>query len=116
MIKTNFLMEDNYITMVRGDTLSFGVEIEKQDGTPLDIDSAFFTCKKSYTGEAFEFQKSMNSGISKESAGKYIVRVAPEDTASMESGKYFYDFQISSDSDVFTIMRGTLEIEQDFTN
>lgn len=115
MIKTNFMMEDKYITMVKGDTLSFGVEIENQDGTSLDIDSAFFTCKKNYLDEYSAFQKSLNNGIVKESAGKYIVRVSPDDTKNLEAGKYFYDFQIGKNGDVFTIMRGVLELEYDIT-
>ena len=114
-MKTNFMMVDQYITMVRGDTLSFGVEIEDQEGNPLDIDSAYFTCKKSYQDEVGVFQKALNSGITRVSAGKYRVRIAPNDTKTIEAGKYFYDFQIGKNDDVFTIMRGVLEIEHDVT-
>lgn len=116
MMRTNFMMVDQYITMVRGDTLSFGVEIEDQFGKPLDIDDAYFTCKKSYQDEVGVFQKSMDSGITRASAGKYRVRIAPDDTEDIEVGKYFYDFQIRKNGDVFTIMRGVLDVEYNVTN
>jgi hypothetical protein len=43
------------------------------------------------------------------------VRVAPEDTAGIESGKYFYDLEIGLNSDAFTLLKGVLEIERDVT-
>ena len=39
-------MQDKYITMVKGDTLSFGVEIEDESGSPVDITDAEFIAKK----------------------------------------------------------------------
>ena len=115
-MRTNFSMEDKIITMVRGDTLSFGVELVDREGNPLDVETAFFTCKKNYTDEGNVFKKSIGSGITRMDAGQYTVRVAPEDTASIEAGKYFYDFQVGLNSDVFTIMKGVLNIEHDITN
>lgn len=115
MTRSNFKMENKNITMTRGDTLSFGVEILDQEETPLDIETAFFTCKKNPTDEINVFKKSIGAGITRMDAGQYTVRVAPEDTASIEAGKYFYDLQVGLNSDVFTIMKGVLEIEQDVT-
>lgn len=114
-MRNNFRMEDEYITMVRGDTLSFGVEIKDQDDSGVDIDTAFFTCKQNYTDTVNAFQKRLNSGITNRGDGNYVVRVAPEDTASLEPGKYFYDLQIGVNSDIFTIMKGVLELEHDVT-
>ena len=42
-------------------------------------------------------------------------KFAPSDTASAKPGKYFYDFEIGCNGDVFTVMRGVLEIMQDVT-
>lgn len=115
--RTNFKMEDKYITMTRGDTLSFGLEFYDEDGNAFtdDLESAFFTCKKNYTDGENLFQKSLGNGITKVSDGQYAVRVAPEDTVGIESGKYFYDLQIGVNSDVFTLLKGVLEIERDVT-
>ena len=115
MTRSNFKMENKNITMTKGDTLSFVVEISDQEKEPLDVETAFFTCKKNFTDEVNVFKKSIGSGITRMDAGQYTVRVAPEDTESIEAGKYFYDLQVGLNSDVFTIMKGIIEIEQDVT-
>lgn len=113
MMRTNFTMEDGkYIRMVKGDTLSFGIEIERLD---KDLDSAYFSCKKNYVDGTYAFQKTLNNGITKLETGQYVVRVAPEDTKDIEAGKYFFDMQIGVNSDIFTILKGIIEIEQEIT-
>ena len=104
--------DDRYITMTRGDTMSFGIEIE---GLDQDLETAFLTCKKNHD-EAPAFQKSLEDGITKQETGKYVVRVAPEDTENLEPGKYYYDLEIGVNGDRFTILKGVLEIERDVTN
>lgn len=111
-MRSNFKMEDKYIKMVRGDTLSFGLEIE---GLDKDLETAHFTCKLHPADRYNIFQKSLDDGITKIDDGQYIVRVAPADTKDIEAGKYFYDLQIGANGDVFTILKGILEIEQDVT-
>ncbi len=120
MTRTNFKMEDEYIKMVRGDTLAFGIEIlidENDEAVPFadELDSIYFTCKQNYTDQINAFQKSLDNGITKIDDGQYVVRVAPSDTKSMEAGKYFYDLQISVNGDVFTVLKGILELEHDVT-
>ena len=104
-------MQDKYITMVKGDTLAFGVELQDQYGDPIDIDDAVFVCRKTYNDLTAVFEVSLGNGISKVSDGIYSVRVAPEDTADNEAGRYYYQFKIMKNNDVFTIMRGILELE-----
>lgn len=104
-------MTDSNIKMVRGDTLAFGVEFE---GLNKDLETAFFTCRKSYEGDIV-FQKSLTDGISKVSGGQYRVRIAPNDTKSINAGRYYYDFQIGVNSDIFTLLKGVLDIEHDVT-
>lgn len=105
-------MADQNITMVRGDTLSFGMVLEQLD---QDLDTAFFTVKESYSNDDYVVQKSLNNGITKLETGKYCVRVAPEDTAKLEVKKYFYDLQVGVNGDVFTIIKGVLELEYEAT-
>ena len=104
-------MADTYITMVRGDTLSFGFELQDQYGNPIDIDGAVFVAKKNYNDVSAVFEKTLGSGIEKLADGVYTVRVAPEDTADNEAGRYYYGFRVIIDDDVFTLMRGVLELE-----
>lgn len=105
-------MKDTNLTMVKGDTLAFVVEIE---GLTEDLDSAYFSCKSDPNDENYIFQKSLSDGITKVETGKYRVRVAPDDTKTVALGSYYYDLQIGLDSDIFTIMRGKLKIEYEVT-
>lgn len=103
---------DYNMSMIRGDTLSFGIEI---DGLDQDLESAFFSCKQNYDDDGYVFQKSLADGITKVETGKYIVRVAPTDTKDIQSGKYYYDLEIGVNSDIFTILKGILTVEPDVT-
>lgn len=114
-MRANFKMENQNITMVKGDTLSFGVMCKNQDGAPIEFDTAFFTCKKNGSDTGNIFRKSLNNGITFNDKGAYIVRVAPEDTQNVEIGRYFYDMEVGVGDDVFTILKGILEIEQDIS-
>lgn len=112
MARANFTMQDENITLVRGDTLSFGIVLY---GDVQTLDSAFFTVKKDYNDTSNVFQKSIGSGISESLDGEYVVRVAPEDTIDLELGRYYYDVQVVSGQDNFTILRGILDLVYDVT-
>lgn len=99
------------ISMVRGDTLAFGMEFE---GLDQDLSSAYFTCRNGWEGEIV-FQKSLGSGITKVETGVYRVRVAPSDTAEVTPAHYVYDLEIGANGDKFTILKGILDIEPDAT-
>ena len=120
-MRATFRMEDQNISMIRGDTLSFGFELYEKTGAgelviySEDLDTAFLSCKKNYIDEIYVFQKSLGDGITKKETGKYVVRVAPEDTEDIEAGKYYYDLEIGVNNDKYTILKGVLEIEQDVT-
>lgn len=102
--------------MVRGDTFIFSVEIE---GLTENLTSAYFSCKKNYDDENYIFQKSIGNGITKlkntETGMIYEVELAPEDTADVQSGNYFYDFQIEVDGNIFTPLNAILKIDKDVT-
>lgn len=104
-------MADKYITMVKGDTLSFGVVLEDDTGSPVNITGAVFVARKSYSATTSVFEKTLGNGITKVEDGIYSVRVAPEDTADNDAGRYYYQFKVMKNSDVYTIMRGIIELE-----
>ena len=114
MMRTNFKMEDENITMVRGDTLAFNAEVVDENGDAITVDSAYFTCKKKASGAETVFQKALGAGIS-QTDELLTVRVAPQDTKEVDAGRYFYDFQVGVGSDIYTVLRGVLTIEQDVT-
>ena len=104
--------------VIKGDTLAFGVELEFTEN-PQDLEQAYFTVKTNSDDLAI-FQKRLGNGIEK--AGEfgnkifYRVRVDPRDTVKLREGIYFYDLEISVNSDVFTILKGLLIIENDISN
>lgn len=118
-MRTNFTMvnlniENQNITMTKGDTLSFGVECSDQHDNMIEFDTAFFTCKKNLTDETYLFQKSLGDGISLVDS-HYVVRVAPEDTENAVPGRYYYDMQVGVGDDIYTIIKGALDIDFDVT-
>lgn len=113
-MRTNFQFENQNIKMVKGDTLAFNVEVFDEAGNPITVDSAYMTCKNIPTNDEYIFQKSLGHGITQED-GLMVVRVAPNDTKEVDAGEYFYDFQIGVEQDVYTIMIGTLSLEQNVT-
>lgn len=100
------------IKITKGDSFSFIFEIEDLS---KDLDSAFFTCKKNEDDESKLFQKSLTNGISKLEDGKYLVRVAPNDTAFIEQGQYPYDLEVGIDEEIYTIIKGNLMLDFDVT-
>lgn len=103
---------NSVIKSVRGDTMAFAIEIEDLD---QDLDSAYFSCKRNYTDEDYVFQKSIGDGIEKVETGKYRIRVAPEDTATVDPRSYYFDLEIGVNGDIYTLMRGILELLPDVT-
>ena len=97
--------------MVKGDTFAFGFEIEGVN----DLENAFFSCKANRNDDTYAFQKALGDGIYKVADGKYGVRVAPDDTANIEAGLYYYDLQIQVNLDIFTVFIGQLEIVEGIT-
>lgn len=116
-MRTNFTMSDKYIRMTRGDTLSFNFQVYDTHGDPFSeyLHTAYFTVRSNRSDGRQVFQKSLWNGISTVGNGLYVVRVAPEDTKDVKPGKYFYDLQIELHGDVYTVMKGVLEIEPDVT-
>ena len=99
------------IKMVKGDTESFGFELEGVE----NLDAAYFSCKRNSQDENYLFQKSLNNGITKRAEKQYVVRITPDNTALLEPGQYWYDLEISKNGDIFTIFRGVLDLLPEIT-
>lgn len=106
------------LSMIKGDTFSFTIEIyDLQE----NLSEAYFSCKKNKSDETYIFQKSIGDGIELEQTTEdyisYRVTVAPTDTNTIESGKYYYDLQLTTaDGDVFTPLNAVLTIIEDVTD
>ena len=99
------------IKMVKGDTQSFGFELEGVE----NLDAAFFSCKRNSQDENYLFQRSLNNGITKRAENQYVVRITPDNTALLEPGQYWYDLEIIKNGDIFTIFRGVLDLLPEIT-
>ena len=106
-------MEKVKWTMVRGDTLSFGVVVENATGEL--VDNMAFSCKTDTGAVDYVFKKTIGNGITETETGKFRVRVAPEDTENLEAGTYAIDLQIGVGSDKATPILGTLKVIEDVT-
>ena len=82
----------------RGDTFAFKTPIKFADGSPVtygDIDTLFVTCKARPTNTSpILFQKSIDD-INIDEEGYCHVVFKPEDTETLEYGKYFFDIEVT---------------------
>lgn len=104
--------------VIKGDTLAFGVEIAFDDTPPKDLDAVHFSVKQN-PDDGYLFSKYLGAGVQKykQIYNKlyYRVRVDPRDTENLEAGFYYYDLEIRSNGDVFTILKGLFIVENDIT-
>lgn len=104
---------DANLSVFKGDTLSFAVEIEGLDNQELE--RAYFTVKENKDDAEPLIQGTLGAEIWKIDATHYGVRIPPSSTVVLEPGRYFYDMQISLNGDTFTILAGKLIVKKDIT-
>ena len=105
------------IDMVRGDTLAFNFIVKGLDGAEPTIS---FTCRYHYDGELL-FNCVSGYGIeqvdydAEQDAATFAVWVDPNKTKYLDLARYYYDLELSVNSDVITLMRGRLTLLYDVT-
>lgn len=108
------------LSMVRGDTMSFGFQVQGLEGQRPD--KLFFTCKEAVESEEAVFMVSDENTIdfvsydAETDTLTYRVRIPPDKTAAVELGRYFYDLKFLLNRDVITLMIGRLSIEFEVYN
>ena len=100
------------IKMVKGDSLSFTIEIEELE---VDLDDAFFTVKNNEYDDVAQVKKSLNNGICKVDTNKYLVMLTPRDTKYLDTKSYYYDLEITVGDSVYTVIKGLFTLVQDIT-
>lgn len=106
----------------RGDTTYFRVTIEDADG-PIDLTGKVlrFTAKRGITHSDVQatIRKSTGSGIElvDGETGVAEITIDPADTATLPAGstRLLFDVQLTSGSEVFTVVSGQLFVEPDVT-
>ena len=108
------------IAMIKGDTMSFGFQMQGLDGSAPS--SIIFSCKEDPEDDDAVFSSSLDDGgiwldseDSETDLLEYGVRIAPSKTENLNTGRYYYDLQIVVNDDVYTLMKGRLQIEYDVT-
>lgn len=93
-------MKSQDIEIVRGTTNTFGITVKDDNGNDFTLKSGqvlVFALKKRPKDEETVLVKKVTNRIE----GVYYLEIAPEDTADLESGKYFYDVGMQQGADVF---------------
>lgn len=94
-----FKIENNKMSITRGDDAMFTVTLENHDGTPYSMeqgDILTFTVKTSTTTPKILLQKTSDDGDFK---------ITHSDTSSMQYGDYRYDVQFTNSSgDIDTVV------------
>lgn len=107
---------DENMTMVAGDSLIFGIEIENIED---EVTSASFAAKGDLDEEELTFEKTLGDGIEyagqSEGAAVYNISLDPEDTEDLE-GQYYYQLKLGIGQEVYTVLKGILKIERSVGN
>lgn len=101
-----YVDDDNVIELTRGDTARFDVTIVNSIPGSPDIpyivqpdDVLEFSLKKTANDEEYLIHKKIS--------GSVTFHILPEDTKSLEYGKYVYDVQLTTKGDVYTVITPT---------
>lgn len=97
-----YSIQDNRITLVRGDTLQAIVNI-LYEGEPYELregDSLRFAMKKTYSSRNVIINKTIPNDTLQ-------LILEPEDTAGLKDGTYVYDVELTfANGDIDTFIRG----------
>lgn len=103
------------ISMVRGDTMSFGFQLKGLEGQrPEEV---IFCCKESLEDTDCLFMVSLADTIDfvdydeASDTLTYTVRIPPYKTNNIPLGRYFYDLEVHVNGDVITLMIGRISVE-----
>ena len=93
-------MKHQDIEIVRGTTNTFGITLTDAEGKFFTLESGqvlVFALKK----RPKDVERVLVKKVTNRVEGVYYLEITPEDTADLETGKYFYDVGMQQGSDVF---------------
>lgn len=103
------------IKLTRGDSYGFNFLIEDTEDQAVELDACFFSVKENPDDDDYIFQKDLSRGIQRLSDGQYYVKVNPADTENLQQRCYYYDLECTIGENVFTFLKGKLDIKWDVT-
>jgi hypothetical protein len=109
-------MKNQYISIVRGTTNAFGINITDAEGNiyTLETDQVLvFGVKRKPTDLERVLVKTITHSVN----GDYYLELTPADTELIEPGKYFYDVGLQQGESVFynVIEASVFEIKPNIT-
>lgn len=101
---------------VRGDTLTIAFTIEADEIIDITSDDVAidFSIKQTIQSSGYLVHKD-KSAVETVADNSFVLRVAPEDTATLDERYYPYDLQLTIGSDVYTLAIGNVHIIADVT-
>lgn len=100
----------------RGDTLPIWFTLDRAIDLTEETTKVTFSVKEVETDNAYVFQvdKTAVSEVGTE-ANTYMLRVAPELTVDRPLGRYYYDLELQTNGDVYTLVKGFMNLTFDIT-
>lgn len=111
------ITQHHNISLMRGDTYIFSVRFNGFN-PDRNVEYMYFTVSSNVLSSSLEFWVSLDNGISRSDDRDeyvYFIEIDPEYTKDMRPGTYFYDLQVTIDSDVFTLLSGDFIVKADVT-
>jgi DUF4097 and DUF4098 domain-containing protein YvlB len=110
------------LSLIRGDTHSYGITFKNSAGVPLCIKNWVikFTVKSNYdlSDAQASFQKIVTSfsNTTSGTTGSASVLILPADTQDLSVGEYDYDIvATTNENKTYTVQRGKLDLEWEVT-
>lgn len=118
MQRFNSRCADVQFNLVRGDTLYFNFQVQDSAGNGVDLSAYDFAKMQLRENEYSEPVLTLTStggtiDISNISAGQIIINTQ---TNTVDSTNYYYDFELSNDEIIETVMTGKVIFKNDYTS
>ena len=104
-------------SFIRGDSFQLIVNVTN-NGTTFDMSGYYpiLTGKATETATSASFQLyGADVDITNAGTGQLIFTFKPADTETLTAGVYFYDVQIDNGTQIYTLIKSTIELIQDIT-
>lgn len=105
------------ISMPRGDIRNIRFSVKNGDEFYTDFDEIYFSVKKSVQNSKLLIQKKYTDGdiMLDETTGYFSFKIMPEDTDSLDYGKYAFDIEVVKGNMIKQTSVGTLELTSEVT-
>lgn len=109
-------MEENILTMTRGDTEIFKFQRLDLNGDPIltEANKCWFSVKNTDNEQQVVLQKTIED-MTFDEEGWYRFTINPQDTNELQYGDYVYDVEVIQDGYKQTISKGQFIIEYEVT-